>query len=690
MKKQDLKKVRNIGVIAHIDAGKTTTTERILFYSGLIHRIGEVHEGAATTDWMAQERERGITITSAAITSQWKGHKINLIDTPGHIDFTAEVQRSVRVLDGGVVVFDGVAGVEPQSETVWRQANRYSVPRICFINKMDRVGADFERAVGMIRDRLAANPIAIQIPWGAEDQLRGVIDLIEMRAISWGDALGEKPEYHDIPDDMRQKAEDARAIIMERIVETDDELTMKYLEGEEISPKELREALRRATLAGEAQPVLCGSALKNKGIQPLLDAVVQYLPSPLDIPPIRGVEPRDEDVELTREASEDAPTAGLVFKIVSDPYVGRLSYIRVYSGKVEQGSTLYNPGKDTDERIGRMVRMFADRREDIEQIPAGDIAAILGLKNTYTGDTLCDPDDPILLETITFAEPVIQIAIEPKTTADQDKMTDALIKLAEEDPTFRVSTDEQTGQTILAGMGELHLDIMVDRLKREFNVDANIGKPRVSYRETITTPATVDYTHKKQTGGAGQFARVEIEVEPGKAGDGFVFEDEIRGGAIPREFIKPTQKGIEDALASGIIAGYPVTDVTVRLVDGKHHDVDSNEMAFRTAGSMAFKEAMRKAGAVLLEPIMKVEVTTPDEYLGAVQGSVAARRGQIQKMDQVAGGQHISAYAPLSEMFGYSTELRSVSQGRANFSMEFSHYAQMPQSLADKVLKGDD
>ncbi|MGF1505453.1 MAG: elongation factor G [Anaerolineae bacterium] len=693
MKKQDLSRVRNIGIIAHIDAGKTTTTERILYYCKMIHRIGEVHEGAATTDWMEQERERGITITSAAITARWPrdgvDYKINLIATPGHIDFTAEVQRSVRVLDGGVVVFDGVAGVEPQSETVWRQANRYNVPRICFVNKMDRTGADYDRVIGMIRDRLAANPVPIQIPWGAEDRFRGVIALLTMRAVSWTDALGEAAEYHEIPDDMQEAAEAARATMLEAIVETDDDLTMKYLEGEEITVDELIEALRQATLRSDAQPVLCGSALKNKGIQPLLNAVIDYLPSPLNVPPVRGVDPDDEDVTLERSSSDEEPLSALVFKIVTDPYVGRLSYVRVYSGVLESGSSALNPGKRNKERIGRMVRMFADRREDIERIGAGDIGAILGLKNTFTGDTLCDGDHPILLETIQFADPVIQIAIAPKTQADQDKMTDALQKLAEEDPTFRVTSDSQTGQTILAGMGELHLDIMVDRLKREFKVEANIGKPRVNYRETITRPTDVDYTHKKQTGGSGQFARITIEVEPGAPGTGLVTEDEIRGGAIPREFIKPTFQGVEDAIQSGVLGGYPVVDVVVRLVDGKHHEVDSSEMAFRTAGSMAMKEALRRGSSVLLEPIMKVEVVTPDEYLGAVQGRLASRRAAIQWMEQVAGAQNISAFVPLSEMFGYSTELRSVSQGRANFSMEFDHYEPLPSNLAEKVMKGE-
>jgi elongation factor G len=683
-----LDRVRNIGVIAHIDAGKTTTTERILYYTGMIHRIGEVHDGTTTTDWMAQERERGITITAAAITAEWWGHKINLIDTPGHIDFTAEVQRSLRVLDGGVVVFDGVAGVEPQSETVWRQANRYHVPRICFVNKMDRTGADFVRVVGMIRERLGANPIAVQIPWGQEDRFKGVIDLLKMRAITWADELGAQPVYSDIPPDQLEWANDARRIIFERIVETDDLLVEKYLADEEITVDEIKAALRRATLTGQAQPVLTGSALKNKGVQPLLDAVVDYLPSPLDVPPVQGINPKTDEIE-TREPSDDEPLSALVFKIVTDPYMGRLAYFRVYSGMLKTGHSVQNTTKGQKERIGRMVRMFADRREDIEEIHAGDIAAVLGLKDTFTGDTLCNQNHPILLEDITFPEPVIQVAVEPNTQADQDKMADALRKLAEEDPTFRVYVDDQTGQTIIAGMGELHLEIIIDRMKREFKVGCKVGKPRVSYRETITEPTTIVYVHKKQTGGSGQYAKVEIEVEPGQPGSGFVFENEVRGGAIPKEFIRPTEEGIRDALTSGILAGYPVVDVAVRLVDGDFHEVDSSELAFRIAGNMAFKDAMRRARAVLLEPIMKVEVTTPDEYLGAVQGSISARRGQIEAMVPSAGAQSIRAQVPLSEMFGYMTELRSMSQGRANFSMEFDHYQQLPGNLAERIMRGE-
>ncbi len=687
--RKPLDHVRNIGIIAHIDAGKTTTTERILYYTGMTHRIGEVHEGTTVTDWMEQERERGITITAAAITANWKGYQINLIDTPGHIDFTAEVQRSLRVLDGGVVVFDGVAGVEPQSETVWRQANRYNVPRICFVNKMDRVGADFVRVVGMIRDQLGANPIAIQIPWGAESEFRGVIDLLEMQAISWVDELGAQPVYQEIPEDQIEAAEEARSVIFERIVETDDLLVEKYLADEEITVDEIKGALRRATLAGEAQPVLCGSALRNRGIQPLLDAIVDYLPSPLDVPPIEGVNPRTGEVE-TRPASDDAPMSALVFKIVTDPYVGRLAYFRVYSGVIKAGSTVRNATKGQNERVGRVLRMFADRREDIEEVRAGDIAATLGLKNTFTGDTLCNPNHPIILESITFPEPVIQVAVEPKTKADQDKMSEALRKLSEEDPTFRVFVDEQTGQTIIAGMGELHLDIIVDRMKREFKVGCNVGKPRVSYRETVTRPASADVIFKRQTGGRGQYARVKIEVEPGEPGSGFVFENKIRGGAIPNEYIRPTEEGIKEAMTSGVIAGYPVVDLHVRLVDGAYHEVDSSDMAFRVAGSMALKEAVQKGQPVLLEPVMKVEVVTPEEYLGAVQGDITARRGQIEHVEARPGGvQAITAYVPLSEMFGYATDLRSISQGRASFTMEFDHYERLPATLAERLMRGE-
>ncbi len=687
--RKPLDRVRNIGVIAHIDAGKTTTTERILYYTGRVHRIGEVDEGTATTDWMEQERERGITITAAAITAEWRGCQINLIDTPGHIDFTAEVQRSLRVLDGGIVVFDGVAGVEPQSETVWRQADRYGVPRICFINKMDRSGADFWRSVDMIRRRLGANPIAVQIPWGQENDFKGVIDLLEMKAITWADELGAQPVEMAIPAEYMERVEEARHAMLEQIIETDDLLMEKYLSEETITVEELKAALRRATVAGRAQPVLCGAALRNKGIQPLLDAVVDYLPSPLDVPPIEGTHPRTGEPEV-RPPSDEAPLSALVFKIVTDPYVGRLAYFRVYSGVIKAGSAVTNATKETRERVGRIVRMFADRREDIDEVRAGDIAATLGLKNTFTGDTLCDPNHPILLEPITFPEPVIQVAVEPKTQADQDRMGEALQKLAEEDPTFRVRYDEQTGQTILAGMGELHLEIIVDRMKREFKVGCNVGKPRVSYRETITQPAEADVTFKRQTGGHGQYARVKLQIEPAAPGTGLVFEDLTRGGVIPKEFIPATEAGVREAMDSGVVAGYPVVDVKVRLVDGAFHEVDSSEMAFKVAGSMAFKEAMQKGRPVLLEPIMRVEVVTPEEYLGTIQGNIAARRGQIEGMEPRPGGvQAIRALVPLSEMFGYATDLRSMSQGRATFTMEFSHYEPLSESLIERVMRGE-
>ena len=684
-----LEHVRNIGVIAHIDAGKTTTTERILFYTGMTHKIGEVHNGTTVTDWMDQERERGITITAAAIKTEWAGHTINLIDTPGHIDFTAEVQRSLRVLDGGVVVFDGVQGVEPQSETVWRQADRYAVPRICFVNKMDRLGADFVRAVGMIRSRLGANPIAVQIPWGQESEFKGVIDLLTMEAISWTDEAGTKYERGPIPADQMAWATEARATIFERIVELDDTLTEKYLAEEQITVAEAKAVLRKATIAGLAQPVLCGSALKNKGIQPLLDAVIEYLPSPYDVPAIEGVNPHTLEPEK-REAQDSEPMSALVFKIVTDPFVGRLAYFRVYSGVLKAGGSVSNVTKGTKERIGRVLRMFADRREDIEEVHAGDIAAILGLKNTFTGDTLADMNNPILLETISFPEPVIQVAVEPKTNVDQEKMGEALQKLAEEDPTFRVRVDEQTGQTIIAGMGELHLDILVDRMKREFKVGCNVGKPRVAYRETITRSSEVDYVYKKQTGGRGQYARVEIKLEPNEPGKGFEFVNEIRAAAIPREFIKPTEEGVKEAMSSGIVAGYPVVDVICRLVDGASHDVDSSEMAFKLAGSMAFKEAFRKGAPVLLEPMMRVEATTPEDYLGAVQGNLSSRRGQIEALESRPGGaQAVIALVPLSEMFGYATDLRSMSQGRASFTMEFAHYAKLPEKFAAELMKGE-
>ncbi len=685
-----LEKYRNIGVIAHIDAGKTTTTERILFYTGKTHRLGSVDDGNTVTDWMEQERERGITIVSAAVSAEWKGHQINIIDTPGHIDFTAEVQRSLRVLDGGVVVFDAVQGVEPQSETVWRQADRYGVPRICFINKMDRVGASYERSIQTIRDRLGANPIAVQLPIGAEAAFKGVVDLMTMQAIIWEDDLGREPKVVDIPPDLKARAEEAREVMLEAIAELDDDLTLKYLEGEEITVEELKAALRRAVIANRATPVFCGTALRNKGVQPLLDAVVDYLPSPADIPAVRGTHPKSGE-EITRPAADDAPLAALVFKIVTDPYVGRLAYFRVYSGKITQGAQVYNSTKGKRERIGRLIRMYADRREDVSEVLAGDIGAVLGLKNSFTGDTLCDQANPIVLESISFPEPVISVAIEPKSQADQDRLGEALRKLAEEDPTFQVRSDENTGQTIISGMGELHLEVLVDRMKREFNVQANVGRPRVSYRETITRPVErAEYRFVKQTGGRGQYGHVVLEMRPNEPGAGITFEDNIVGGVIPREYIPAVEKGVREAAETGVLAGYPVTDVHIRLYDGSFHEVDSSEMAFKVAASLAFKEGMQKGRPVLLEPIMKVEVVVPEEYLGDVMGQLSARRGEIQGMEMRPGNaQAIRAMVPLAEMFGYATELRSATQGRGVFTMEFDHYAQVPENVAKEIVSGD-
>lgn len=685
-----LEKYRNIGVIAHIDAGKTTTTERILFYTGKTHRLGSVDEGTTVTDWMEQERERGITIVSAAVSAEWKGYQINIIDTPGHIDFTAEVQRSLRVLDGGVVVFDAVQGVEPQSETVWRQADRYGVPRICFINKMDRVGASYERSIESIRDRLGANPIPVQVPIGAEADFRGVVDLFTEKAIVWVDDLGKEPEITEVPDELRAQVAKAREQLVESIAELDDSLTERYLEGEEITVEELKAALRRAVIAGEATPVYCGSALKNKGIQPLLDAVVDFLPSPVDIPAVRGWNP-NTDEEVERPTADDAPLAALVFKIVTDPYVGRLAYFRVYSGKIRQGAMVYNSTKGKRERIGRLLRMYADRREEVKEVRAGDIGAVLGLKHTFTGDTLCDAANPIVLESISFPEPVISVAVEPKSVAEQDKLNEALRKLSEEDPTFRVRTDEATGQTIISGMGELHLDILIDRMKREFNVQAKVGKPRVAYRETITRPVErVEGRFVKQTGGRGQYGHVVISLEPTEPGSGILFEDAIVGGVIPKEFIPAVEKGIREAADAGVIAGYPVTDVKVRLYDGSYHEVDSSEMAFKVAASMAFKEGFRRGKPVLLEPIMKVEVVVPEEYLGDVMGQLSSRRGEIQGMEQRAGNARaVRAMVPLAEMFGYATQLRSITQGRGVFTMQFDHYAQVPEHIAQAIMKGE-
>ncbi len=682
-----LEKYRNIGIIAHIDAGKTTTTERIMFYTGKTHRIGSVDEGTTVTDWMVQERERGITIVSAAVSAEWKGYQFNLIDTPGHIDFTAEVQRSLRVLDGGIVVFDAVQGVEPQSETVWRQADRYVVPRICFVNKMDRVGASYERTIDSIKERLGANPIPMQLPIGFEATFRGAVDLLERKAVVWADDLGKEPKIVDVPEELKAQAEEARAFMVEKIAELDDDLTMKYLEGQEISIPELKAALRKGVIANQAAPVFCGSSLKNKGVQVLLDAVIDYLPSPADVPPVMGMDV-DQEEQIELPAEDSAPLSALVFKIVTDPYVGRLAYFRVYSGVLSQGQMVTNTSKGRRERIGRLIRMHADRREDITEVRAGDIGAVLGLKETFTGDTLCDTKK-IILESISFPEPVISIAIEPKSSGDQEKMGEALRKLSEEDPTFRVRSDENTGQTIISGMGELHLDILVDRMLREFRVQANIGKPRVAYRESITrTVPKVDFKYAKQSGGHGQYGHVVISLEPGERGSGIIFENKIVGGAIPKEYIPAVQKGVIEAADSGVLAGYPVVDMKITLFDGSFHEVDSSEMAFKMAGSMAFKEGVQKGSPVLLEPIMKVEVVVPDEYLGDVIGQLNSRRGSIQGLEVRPGNaQAVRAFVPLGEMFGYATDLRSATQGRGVSSMEFDHYAPVSQSVAQEILK---
>jgi elongation factor G len=683
-----LEKYRNIGIIAHIDAGKTTTTERIMFYTGLTHRIGSVDDGTTVTDWMVQERERGITIVSAAVSAEWKGYQINIIDTPGHIDFTAEVQRSLRVLDGGVVVFDAVQGVEPQSETVWRQADRYGVPRICFVNKMDRVGASYERTIETIIDRLGANPIPMQVPIGFESTFKGIVDLLTMKAVVWDDDLGKEPKITEIPSDLQKRAEDARAKMVERIAELDDDLTMKFLDAQEISIEELKVALRKGVIANKAYPVFCGSSLKNKGVQVMLDAVIDYLPSPADIPSIKVSEPGNPENEFELPAKDDAALSALVFKIVTDPYVGRLAYVRIYSGVLSQGQTVQNSSKGKKERIGRLIRMHADRREDITEIRAGDIGAVLGFKDSFTGDTLCDTK-ALVLESISFPEPVISIAIEPKSSSDQEKMGEALRKLAEEDPTFRVRSDEATAQTIIAGMGELHLDIIVDRLLREFKVQANIGAPRVAYRESITKPVKeVNYKYAKQSGGKGQYGHVVFSMEPGERGSGVVFENKIVGGSIPKEYINPIEKGVKEAAESGVIAGYPVVDLKVTLFDGSFHEVDSSEMAFKLAASMGFKEGVQKGNPILLEPMMKVEVVVPEEYLGDVMGQLNSRRGLIQGMDVRPGNaQAIRAMVPLAEMFGYATQLRSATQGRGVFSMEFDHYAPVSQAVAQEIMK---
>src|SRR3982751_1195838 len=685
-----LDRFRNIGIAAHIDAGKTTTTERILYYTGRTHKLGEVHEGTAIMDWMEQEQERGITITSAATTCFWErngvDHRINIIDTPGHVDFTMEVERSLRVLYGAVAVFDGVAGVEPQSETVWRQADKYGVPRICFINKLDRAGASFDRSFESIITRLGANPVAIQIPIGLEDQFKGVVDLISMKALLWSDeSKGAKYETVDIPADLQESATAAREKLIEAVASIDDDLMHKYLEGETITEPEIRKALRKGTLDLKLVPVVTGSAFKNKGVQTLLDAVVDYLPSPLDVPPVEGVNPKTGEAE-TRPADASAPFSGLVFKIMADKHLGQLSFVRIYSGTIKAGSYGYNPTKDSKERVGRLMQMHANKREDIEEASAGEIIAIGGMKQVTTGDTVCDENKQIILERMEFPAPVIRVAVEPKTRADQDKLGVALNRLAQEDPSFNVSTDQETGQTIIAGMGELHLEIIVDRMKREFGVEANVGKPQVAYRETITTAAPGKEIYKKQTGGRGQFGHVELEIEPAPA-EGFVFENKITGGAIPKEYIKPVEQGVKDAMQRGFLAGYELVDIKVRLVFGNYHDVDSDERSFHIAGSLAFQDAVRKAKPVLLEPIMRIEVVTPDEYMGAVNGDLMRRRGQIEKTEPRPGGaQVVTAFVPLSEMFGYTTDLRSSTQGRATSTMHFERYDQAPKNIAEEVI----
>ncbi|GAA5026346.1 elongation factor G [Terrabacter aeriphilus] len=693
----DLKKVRNIGIMAHIDAGKTTVTERILFYTGVNHKIGETHDGASTTDWMEQEKERGITITSAAVTSFWEGTQVNIIDTPGHVDFTVEVERSLRVLDGAVAVFDGKEGVEPQSETVWRQADKYDVPRICFVNKMDKLGADFYFTVQTIKDRLGAEPLVMQLPIGAENDFLGVIDLVYMRALVWpGDAkgdvtMGAKYEIAEIPADLQAKAEEYRTALVERVAEADDELMEKYLGGEELTPEEIKGGIRKLTVNSELYPVFCGSAFKNRGVQPMLDAVVDYLPSPLDVPPMIGHKPGDETVELTRAPSKDEPFSALAFKVATHPFFGTLTFIRVYSGHISSGTSVINSTKGRKERIGKLFQMHANKENPVEEAMAGHIYAAIGLKDTTTGDTLSDLNEQIVLESMTFPDPVIQVAIEPKTKGDQEKLGTAIQKLSAEDPTFQVHHDEDTGQTIIAGMGELHLDILVDRMKREFKVEANVGKPQVAYRETIRRAVLkYDYTHKKQTGGSGQFAKVQVTFEPlGETEDGSMYEfvNGVTGGRVPREYIPSVDAGIQDAMQYGVLAGYPLVGIKATLNDGAYHDVDSSEMAFKIAGSMVLKEAVRKADPVLLEPMMAVEVRTPEDYMGEVIGDINSRRGQIQGMEDISGAKVVKGLVPLSEMFGYVGDLRSKTQGRASFSMEFDSYAEVPKAVAEEIIK---
>ena len=677
---------RNIGIMAHIDAGKTTTTERILYYTGRSHKIGEVHEGAATMDWMEQEQERGITITSAATTAFWNDHRINIIDTPGHVDFTIEVERALRVLDGAIAVFDSVGGVEPQSETVWRQADRYQVPRIAFVNKMDRMGADFGRCVQMMRDRLEATPLVMQLPLGSEADLKGVIDVLNKRAIVWQDeSLGAKFTYQDVPEDMLDEVEEAHQTLLELAVEQDEEVMEAYLEGQEPDVETLKRCIRKGTCGLAFVPVMCGSAFKNKGVQPLLDAVVDYLPSPVDVPAVHGVKPGTEE-EDTREARDDAPMSALAFKVMTDPFVGTLTFVRVYSGAVKKGTQIQNSVKSKRERVGRMLLMHANHREEIDEALAGDIVAIAGLKDTTTGETLCDQNAPIILERMEFPDPVIEVAVEPKSKADQEKMANALARLAQEDPSFQVNTDEESGQTIIKGMGELHLEVLIDRLKREFKVDANVGAPQVAYRETISQRAQIDHTHKKQTGGAGQFARIKLVFEPLEAGEGFAFENAVVGGAVPREYVPGVERGVRQSMDAGVLAGFPMVDLKATLVDGQSHDVDSSIMAFEIATRQAFKEGIPKSKPVLLEPVMQVEVVTPEEYMGDIIGDLNSRRGHVESMDHRGNARVVSAQVPLANMFGYVKTLRSMSQGRAQFTMHFSHYDRVPQAVADEVV----
>jgi len=687
-RKTPIEKVRNIGIAAHIDAGKTTTTERILYYTGVSHKIGEVHEGAATMDWMEQEKERGITITSAATTCFWKDHQINIIDTPGHVDFTIEVERSMRVLDGAIAVFCAVGGVQPQSETVWRQANKYHVPRIAFVNKMDRIGADFYNVEKQIKERLKANPVPIQIPIGAEDNFKGVVDLVQMKALVWEDeaALGSKYEVVDIPAELQEKAEEYREKLIEAIAETDEELMEKYFAGEELTEEEIKKGIKKATLNLEIVPMLCGTAFKNKGVQPLLDAVIDYLPAPTEVTWIKGIDPKTGE-EISVNPGDDQPFSGLAFKIMTDPFVGKLTFTRFYSGTIKSGSYVLNSTKNKKERVGRLLRMHANKREEVDEFYSGEIGAIVGLKNTLTGDTLCDESRPIILERMEFPEPVISVAVEPKTKADQEKMAVALQKLAEEDPSFRVTTDEESGQTIISGMGELHLEILVDRLKREFKVECNTGKPQVAYRETFKNQVEQEYKYAKQSGGRGQYGHVFIRLIPQEPGKGYEFVDLIKGGVIPREYIPAVDKGIQEAAQAGVLAGFPVVDFKAELYDGSYHEVDSSEMAFKLAGSMAFKEGMKKANPVILEPIMKVEIEVPEEYMGDVIGDINRRRGQVNSMEDQHGVKKITAFVPLAEMFGYSTDLRSMTQGRGTYSMVFDHYEEVPNNIAEEIIK---